>query len=617
MKPKTAKIQIFSSVMFCVLCAFIFTIFASTVGCASGEIEENAAQQNDPQQNDPQQNDPQQNDPQQNDPQQNDPQQNDPQQNTGEPCEDVQCSAGESCDPDTGDCVDCLDDEGCSNDQVCNTAQQECVDCLDDTDCDGELVCDEAAYHCVECLDETDCDGELICDESSQQCVGCVDDQDCLSGEECDAGSQQCVMIGECLDNEGCPDGEVCDEDGYECVECADSEDCDGEDVCEPDFQECVECLTTDDCADGLVCDESGHTCVECVDEGDCDGAMCHPDFAACQAPCCEFSAGTTEPDVQVYFRGFGIAIDSDGIPLVGIADRSTDRVVIHEQSGSTWSVHVVDNNIPLDILSALKIAVTPDDVPHLVLGNSGELIHYWREGTQWSSAVLDDSEGGSFKYVDIGSDDDGTVHIIATRYVHDTVYYEWRTDDGQRGDDALVIDEDKDIDHARMDVRPNGEPVVVARMTDGTVYFVERVADSWQTPELVGESDESYSVADVAVDADGVAQVATSQTDNATIWQQDGDDWLADIVTEDEERGREVRIAFDGLGEPHLLYAATGQSNEIYYARREGSQWVDYLLGEFQQSYWALAVGEDGWVHAGARGSASVDSVQYVTTEP
>ncbi len=72
---------------------------------------------------------------------------------TTDPCALVDCSEG-VCDPDTGDCVDCLSDGDCGTDLVCDDASQTCIGCSDHGDCPGAQKCHDQYPVCVaECCD--------------------------------------------------------------------------------------------------------------------------------------------------------------------------------------------------------------------------------------------------------------------------------------------------------------------------------------------------------------------------------------------------------------------------------------------------------------------------------
>jgi hypothetical protein len=64
------------------------------------------------------------------------------------PCEQARCDAG-LCDPDTGECVECLGDEDCPQ-GTCEESTHTCQGCTSDEQCPGEALCDERVAACIE-----------------------------------------------------------------------------------------------------------------------------------------------------------------------------------------------------------------------------------------------------------------------------------------------------------------------------------------------------------------------------------------------------------------------------------------------------------------------------------
>ena len=95
--------------------------------------------------------------------------------NGDDPCDGVTCTDG-VCDPDSGECVDCLTNADCSGDEVCDEEEQECVECTEDGDCPDELACDVDGGTCVGCVGDGDCDNDAICHDVYPTCVdACCD----------------------------------------------------------------------------------------------------------------------------------------------------------------------------------------------------------------------------------------------------------------------------------------------------------------------------------------------------------------------------------------------------------------------------------------------------------
>lgn len=160
---------------------------------------------------------------------------------SSDPCCGVDCSDGDSCTTDTCDPADgsCSHEKvECSGKQVCDPDTGDCVDCLADADCDDKNPCTDNI-----------CGTDLTCTFPPN------DDLSCDDGDACN-GSEFC-KDGECVDGQplNCDDGEFCN--GQET--CSDGGCVAGEPVCDPDQT----CLEDDD------------VCVrECVSDADCLGRM-------------------------------------------------------------------------------------------------------------------------------------------------------------------------------------------------------------------------------------------------------------------------------------------------------------------------------------------------------
>lgn len=202
------------------------------------------------------------------------------------PCPENQiCVAGKcQCPPDKpylgsdGVCRECDDDHPCPKCHYCTDDGCKPIDC-------GTGVCDPETGECVECLGSGDCDGNNECcvdhkcvccpgshrDYDTGECVpdpDCVEDRDCLECEIC--------YLGKCIPME-CPEGFICI-DG-ECVRECDCADplCSRTEACissiDPTQCYCVECEGS--CVDNDDCEQEG-----CY----CDGSECKPN--PCSGPC-------------------------------------------------------------------------------------------------------------------------------------------------------------------------------------------------------------------------------------------------------------------------------------------------------------------------------------------
>jgi MYXO-CTERM domain-containing protein len=167
------------------------------------------------------------------------------------PCRDVECPAGEFCDPDTGACVD-----------PCTT-----VECLPGQTCQGGLCfdCFDPGFGCAageRCVANGDGVGECEPDPCA--------DVECESGEYCREG--ECVALTcepECAEGQRCVEGE--------CVAdmCA-GVDCPAGQICNPANGNCITDVCEDsECPPGQACHPGTGGCIP----DPCFGVNCPPGF--------------------------------------------------------------------------------------------------------------------------------------------------------------------------------------------------------------------------------------------------------------------------------------------------------------------------------------------------
>ena len=208
--------------------------------------------------------------------------------------DDLFCNGVESCDEDTGQCLDgsppVLDDGIFCTTDVCDEENDEVTHAADDDGCDDgnfctDDFCDLEAGGCSSvnadgpCDDGNPCTVEDACEEGN--CVGldktalvCDDGLWCNGMESCDEAT------GECIDGTApvADDGVECTHD--ECLEesdeivnttddswCEDQDPC-TDDVCDPEAG-CTNELNTASCDDGNPC-----TGEDTCDEGNCSGIL-------------------------------------------------------------------------------------------------------------------------------------------------------------------------------------------------------------------------------------------------------------------------------------------------------------------------------------------------------
>ncbi len=148
-------------------------------------------------------------------------------------------------DPETGDCVPCVEDAHCKDGLVCHPTARECVGCFDDNDC-RHGVCVPGKSYCAQCFADDHCSSGH-CDGERQVCVGCGRDADCDDGDPCTAGF--CTDVRECR---------------YERLAECDATPCVNNEMCEPGVQWCAK--APGDCDGQGHCVERPHECPNAID---------------------------------------------------------------------------------------------------------------------------------------------------------------------------------------------------------------------------------------------------------------------------------------------------------------------------------------------------------------
>ncbi len=190
------------------------------------------------------------------------------------------CDGGQTCDPDTGDCVDLPDvDAGIPCDADGNL-------CTID-ECDGSGSCvNDTTTTCPEPTNE--CDGGKACNPNTGLCENLPD---VPAGTECEADGNLCT-------NDQCDGSGSCVKTSM--VSCpGPTNSCDGGQVCDSNTGDCVDLV---DAPSGTVCDLDANACTKdkcdgagnCVfiknvncpgSTGPCDaGTMCNPATGGCDA---------------------------------------------------------------------------------------------------------------------------------------------------------------------------------------------------------------------------------------------------------------------------------------------------------------------------------------------
>jgi hypothetical protein len=227
-------------------------------------------------------------------------------------CKGLQCGANQSCEAETGQCVDKTCKPACSGSTpVCDAASLSCKACTATAGCTGATsACDTAANGgagaCVECVSDSDCSGATgVCE--ANVCVTCTDAKGCSGTTVCDtaAASGKGACVG-CVQSADCQGGTpVCKVATQTCVTCLGDGDCSGATpACNTEANACVGCLSDVHCGGATPkCNATAAACVECVSDGDCGiGALC------LQNACTRLANSCSNPLDVVFAPGSDVA---------------------------------------------------------------------------------------------------------------------------------------------------------------------------------------------------------------------------------------------------------------------------------------------------------------------
>ncbi|TPV94964.1 MAG: hypothetical protein B7733_12455 [Myxococcales bacterium FL481] len=270
----------------------------------------------------------------------------------GNTCDDADvCNGAETCDPNTGDCVDGMPLD-CDDDNECTADTCDAVTGCASAPVDDGISCESGTGTCqagtcvtdlclgVECDDNDVCNGLEVCDENTGDCtpgtpLDCEDNNECTA-DTCDA-TDGCANTPvddgtSCQDGAGTCQGGACELDLCFDVECDDNDVCNGLETCDD---------TTGDCVDGtaLDCDDANECTADACDATDgCsnvaleDGTDCTTAsgaFGSCQAGDCSalnrYTAGHGDLAFEFEFDAdlgeFEVFVEAEGATINGVDD--------------------------------------------------------------------------------------------------------------------------------------------------------------------------------------------------------------------------------------------------------------------------------------------------------
>lgn len=314
------------------------------------------------------------------------------------------CPEGEVCDPQTDDCVGCLNSGDCGVNEVCE--DNTCV-------CGSGFIRDKQTGFCVpeeECYLDSDCGDCEVCQNGDcvpQVCPEgfiCVPDMGCLP--ECNCNTRDCVG-----NLESCVDHPIEDNKCY-CYTC--SGDCleDGGAGCGPsnDLDGCI--CNEDNCepnpCNGVICPQ-GFNCID----GDCVDEDCSNNFTLTKNEDCSVTTELTNecctcPEVSGKLKynylanELSISIDStleylkgqDCLTGVDFNDKKEECVALNEfiSGGAIYLKHTVTWREPIyetDPISGNQTLVGYNDFSDFSVNKTSNIVDTTTNITEASNVVF------------------------------------------------------------------------------------------------------------------------------------------------------------------------------------------------------------------------------------
>lgn len=246
------------------------------------------------------------------------------------PCSDVECDEGESCNRRTGVCEPdegCTADSECDATETCETSTGRCLTRCESeskprggSECSATQKCVPTTGECVAKCAGVTCDASQKCIETTGECSAKCESAtkplgkpECGSQEKCEAATGECVS--KCKDLR-CPFGQWCDPsgtakctggkapDGFPGTACGDDSECN---VPGQPLTQSFECMTA---LGGGFQLPGGYCVASCTTASDCPyGSTCISELGACFAQCTKDSdCGRTNYRCQNIGGSYGFA---------------------------------------------------------------------------------------------------------------------------------------------------------------------------------------------------------------------------------------------------------------------------------------------------------------------
>jgi hypothetical protein len=349
-------------------------------------------------------------------------------------------------------------------------------------------------------------------------------------------------------------------------------------------------------CADG-VCDPATGECVECLDHGDCADGLCHDQHQVCVTNCCTETVADSFSDVSYSHNRFDIALDSAQAPAIVFADTDADKLRFAQPLNGQWLAQDIGSEVAGNSPD-VRLAITPDDTPHVILGRYQTLRHLWRDANGWQSHdLLVDPD--SVSYVDIAADDAGNVHFVSLLDYGDQILYARQDAQGQRTEQYLTLPPTNPPVWVEMAVTSDNRPVISFQIgLDKTLVVAEKTpAGTWDYDTLGQDVAQVHGVAVGPNDEPAIAYHHADNNDGLRLLSRQGATWQDELIVADVDHGFTPAVAIDDLGDPHIAYMARGSGqydNPMYYARFDGVQWEYLQVNGVDRAFYPRVVIDD-----------------------
>lgn len=336
---------------------------------------------------------------------------------------------------------------------------------------------------------------------------------------------------------------------------------------------------------------------MECLADSDCPGtARCHDRAPVCVPSCCD----TTPSEASLLLRdnpygGFDIALDSQGAPQVAFYEKETDRLLFTTMISGHWlrTETISTLGITGGVLSVnLRLAVGPNDEPHLVVNKSNVLMHYWRDSQNpsvWKSEELF-MNNASYFHLGIAFDAAGGLHIAATQYRAPVIYIYKAPGGLMRAPEVHDFQEiyEENTDALQLAVTADSRAIIATKYRknigrpdeEHRLRVYEKLTDGSWSRELVGQDIADDFGLGLTPDGSPLLAYHHQPTDGVRLLRRSGGTWNDEQVIASADYGYSLAMTADSLGDPHMVYRAlVGGKFVLSYSRWNGAAFEHHQL--------------------------------------